>query len=78
VLLVPKSLSIFSDIGAYSWLLLGYAVDTATPIKDRSGINKSDFSAWIDIFKDALSHLIVRVIKGTQQYSIVEDVVVDV
>lgn len=78
VLSVPKSLSLFSDIGAYLWLLLGYTVDTATPIEDRPGLDKFDFTAWIDILKDALSYLIIRVIKGTQQHSIVEDVVVDV
>ena len=65
VLSVPKSFNTFSDIGAYLWLLLGYAVDTATPIEDRSGVNKSDFTAWIDLFEDAFSYLIVRVVKGT-------------
>jgi hypothetical protein len=61
-----------------SRLLLGYAVDSATPIKDWAGVNKPDFSTWIDLFEDAFGNLIVWVIKGTQQHSTVEDVVVDV
>jgi hypothetical protein len=58
--------------------LLGYAVDSTAPIKDRAGINKPDFSARIDIFKDAFGYLIIRVIKGTEQDCAIEDVVVDV
>jgi hypothetical protein len=46
-------------------LLLGYAVDSATPIKDRASVNKPDFTAWIDLFEDAFGYLIVRVIEGT-------------
>jgi hypothetical protein len=61
-----------------SRLLLGYAMDAATPIEDRSGINEPYLPTWIDILKDTLGYLIVWIIKSTQQNSIVQDVVVDV
>jgi hypothetical protein len=48
----------------YSGLLLGDAVDTATPSKDWPSVNQSDFTAWVSIFEDAFGYLIIRVIKG--------------
>jgi hypothetical protein len=53
----PKSLD--------SGLLLGYAVDTATPSKDWSGVYKPDFTSRIGIFQLAFGYLIVMVIEGT-------------
>jgi hypothetical protein len=61
-----------------SGLLLRYAVNSAASVEDWAGIDKPYFTSWINLLEDSFSTVVVWIIKGTEQDSIVEDVVIDV
>lgn len=68
-----------ASVASALWLLLGYAVDSATEGKDISCINEFNRTARIGPCQDAGGSVIsFWIVKCAQDHYIVDDVVVDV